>query len=985
MSTEPTIPPTPPATVFIPFHLKGRWQRDWRIGTELVDEAVLSATAEGLFVTGRKTNPVRGLLWYSFRVAWALLSLGAFVSVVLTCIGVTWRACATNSTANGGCSGVWLWMGPLITLPCLLIAGWVARSVVRSFVEPRVVDRISWDKVSTIATDGKGIDLAATGSFGSFRARLAPKGRRGVAPSLETIRKGRLPGDRGGETGRLIRPLWIDRGVALVVATGVCVGAVRMEPWLTRELVAVGTPEAAVPPAMTTRALDARQERVCVGASETGAGVRALRDGKDLAWEVSGQPEGPLALLRMKGGDARFAVIDEIKAVSGRQAAFFEAGDEAGMAVLLAPGTAATSLLAAGRIEDLAAASCAGLVVDVALALPAGVGSLEARRDGDDLVIEAKDLASPGRFLVVRRRSGTRGELFRWCEVATAGDDIHTVVAGTAPQRFPAFFESGDAGALAYFVPTDRFESARRLAVGGSVQRCLQPESLVGAGVATLRSEVAADSQHALLRWRTGARARAMAMFPEGADANAMMQGIAGRYAEIRAAVEPDATQSNAFDEAFFDAVDWTAVFDTLNFGSDLSAMDLLRHEVARAGGMEAGTYALLRVGEAFLERFPAELQRYRSRFTVGERWLAAPTTLGLQGEAAESWTLVGRFILADLGRHLEDDINQGRLGLIGTVMSWRLIYDLSEHRVRIDVQPSTARKALLAWVTGDFDYLLDRALKKVAQVLGQSERFGDVRYSLRDSVSAGPAVRMSKLIQDGDEIGWVAQYDGRSVRTRWTLGSDIPDDALLAMSAAYSEVEGHIAGVSIVQGRVKNWLWKPDMGGLIVVGHDGSVEFLDMRRGGELGGRFLRPGSSLVDFSALMRTIQDDGGSAFQTFLLAGDGELRLNPDRSSQEIRERRLLVIARYKGNPIWCVVDLPQPELRQGYTLYQAAQVAMGALTTPEPEGPGLEVLAVANLDTGAKDFLVARDGQGRVVRETRPFGVVPSNLLLIEPG
>ena len=169
----------------------------------------------------------------------------------------------------------------------------------------------------------------------------------------------------------------------------------------------------------------------------------------------------------------------------------------------------------------------------------------------------------------------------------------------------------------------------------------------------------------------------------------------------------------------------------------------------------------------------------------------------------------------------------------------------------------------------------------------------------------------------------------------------------------------------------------------MIVVGREGNLTFMDMRRGSNLNGYFLRPGSSLVDFSRLLRQVQDDRGSAFQTFLLAGDGELRLNPDRSSQEHRERRLLALARYRNNPIYCVVDLPSEGLRQGYTLYQAAEIAMQALQTPEPAGPGLQVMAVANLDTGAKDFMVAQDGQGRPVRRRQPNGVVPSNLLVLE--
>lgn len=983
--TDPTHPAPPAPPPFAPVHLKATWQRDWRFGTELVDAAVVSVTADGIFVSGRRTNPIRGVIWLAFRLGWSIFSLGVFVSVVLTCIGITWRNCVATAAAGGGCDGTWVWFGPLIAVPGLWLTGWIVRRIVRRYVEPVAAEMIPWEKVATIATDGRGIDLAAAARFGSFRARLAPKAPKKIAPLLAMIRERRLPGGRGGETGSLIRSPWIDRAVALGILAVTCWGAVWAEPWITGAAVAVERPEDAVPPAMTARGLDAHQERACAGSPGSAGGVRARREGTDLVWDVSGSPGGELALLRMKAGDARFEVVDRVAATSGRKPGFFTSGDEAGVAALLAPGNAVGPLLASGRVEDLSAASCAGLVLDVGLASAATAGTVMAERDGEDLLVDATSLPGAGRYLVVRRRAGTRGALFRWCEVPADGDDIHSVVATPGGARFPSFFTNGDDEALVYFVPTEHFESARRLAVGGVVQRCLGPESLVAAGAATLRGEVTANTQHAAIRWRTGVRAHAAPMFPTGCSADAMMEGVARSYVEVRASIGPSDGEVGAFDEAFFDAVDWTAVFDTLNFGRDLNALEALRRGVARAGGDASATYALLRVGEAFLERFPAEPLRYSARAKVGQAWLAAPEKLGLAGDAGEAWRIVGRFVLADIGRHLEDDINGGRVSVVGLVRSVPLMVELADAGVRIDIQPSNTRKVLVAWLSGDFEYLLDRALKKGAQALGGSGAFGDVGYTLDREVSVGKAVRMSRLLQDGDDIGWVAQYDGHAVRARWVLGSAVPGDALLAMSAAYTEADGNTTGVALLDGRVHNWLWKPDMGGLIVVGSRGGLDFLDMRRGGTLGGLFLRPGSSLVDFSTLLRRVQDDGGSAFQTYLLAGDGELRLNPDRSSQEHRERRLLALAVYKKNPIYCVVDLPSQGFQQGYTLYQAAEIAMKSLQTPEPNGPGLKVLAVANLDTGAKDFLIARDGRGQPVRARQPEGVVPSNLLVLEPS
>lgn len=980
--TPPATPPAPPPPPF-PTHLGGRWQRDWRFGSELVDAAVVSFTADGIFVSGRRSNPVRGLFWIGFRLALATLSFATFVSIVFTCVGISWRNCVATSAAGGGCDGTWVWFGPLFAAPMLLFGGWVVRRIARRFIEPAVGEMVPWAKVGTVATDGKGIDIAATGKFGAFRARLAPKRRKELQPLLLAIRERRLPGAKGGESASLIRSPWLDRAAALTLLGVTVWGGAKAEPWVTGAAVAVERPEEAVPPAMTARALDARAERSCAGSAGSSGGVHAHREGADLVWEVQGNPAGQLELLRMKAGDTRYEVVDRLSPAAGRKVGFF-AGSDAGLVVLAAPGPASGPLLGGGRVEDLATGSCAGLVEDVALAMPSDAAGLSAERDGDDLIVAAPSLPGPGRFLAVRRRAGTRGELFRWCEVATEGDEIRTVVAGTAGARFPSFFKAGEDEAVTYFVPTANFEAAKRLAVGGPVQRCLDPESLWASGVATMRAEVIGDTRHAMLRWQTGSLARATPMFPSGSGAPEVVQGVVARYRSARLALRPADDAVDDFDAAFFDAVDWTAVFDVVGFGGQPQTVDRFRTGVAAIGGERSGTYALIRVGQAFLERFPAEPLRYSARFDVGKAWLDAPAKLGLNGEAAVPWQIVGRFVLADVGRHLEDDINAGRLSTIDGIRTVPLILQLMDQGIRIDIQPSSTHKVMVAWLSGDFEYLADRALKKLAEHLGQGGSFGSVKYALANSITAGPSVRMSTLTQDGGDIGWVAQYDARKVRTSWRLGSGVPGNALLAMSAAYSEGDGGTAGIAIANGSVHNWLLKPDMGGLVVVGADGSSSFIDIKRGGPLNGRFLRPGSSLADFSTLLRDVQSDRASVFQTYLLADGGELRLNPDRSSQEIRERRLLALATYRNHPILCVVDLPRGGIRQGYTLYQAAEIAMNALQTPEPDGPGLTVSGVANLDTGARDVMLARDGQGRTVRQ----GVLPidtaTNLFVIEP-
>lgn len=979
----PAPSPPPPKPPPFPTTLTGRWQRDWRLGTELVDDAMLAFTMEGVIIRGRRTNPLRGLLWLLVRLGWSVGAFAAVLSVVLTCIGLTWRSCV--SASSGGCSGTWLWFGPMVALPSIWLTGVVVRWLLRRWLEPRVDELVPWDKVEQVATDGRGIDLVGEGRFGRFRARLDPKRRKQHQGMIAAISERRLPEGKGGDTERLIRSPWLDRAFGGFTLVAVCAGAVWLEPRLTAKAVGIEHPERAVPGELSARALDARMERECRGSTGDSTGVKAERAGADLRWTVEQGGDAQLALLRMKAGDPRF---DLVKLESGRSGVFpgFFVGDhEAGIVVALDKGGGGEALLRLGRVEDLAAASCAGLFRDLALAIPDQTPSIPVSRDGDRFIVETNGLPEAGRILVVRRRASPRGSLFRWCEVPAEGDELHTTIIAGQPLHFDHFFQADADEGIALFVPLDGTEALQRLALGGPVQRCLAVESLVAGRLATHRGELRADGDHAELRWRTGARARGTRMFPPGADAAQTLGGIADRYAALRLLSAPGPTEGEAFDQAFFDAVDWSEVLDNVRFAGDSEEIDRLRRRVSTAGGPESGTYALLRLGEAFLTRFPVAADRYDARVRVGEAWLHTPDNLKLDGEGREAWSIVGRFVLADVGRRLEDDLNTGRIGWFESLQRLPLLYTLNENGIRLDVRPSSSRKALQAWVTGDFGYLFDRLLKTLAEKIGHQGQAASSRYALVRSTTIGGAHRLSALTQDGAEIGWVGLYDARKLKVSWSGDSRPPGEALLAMSAAYTDEDGRSSGVAIRAGAMQNWLWKPDLGGLVVVDEDGGVHLLDMRRGGSLFGRFLRPGASLVDFSTVLRTVQARHGSAFQTHLLAGGGVLRLNPDRASQQVRERRLLVLAHYRANTILCVVDLPAGGIRQGFTLHDAADIAKHALETPEAQGgPGLKVEAIANLDTGAKDFLVARDGKGGVARLKAPETVVPSNLLLFTP-
>lgn len=183
---------------------------------------------------------------------------------------------------------------------------------------------------------------------------------------------------------------------------------------------------------------------------------------------------------------------------------------------------------------------------------------------------------------------------------------------------------------------------------------------------------------------------------------------------------------------------------------------------------------------------------------------------------------------------------------------------------------------------------------------------------------------------------------------------------------------DGRTAGLAVEGGRPENFLVSPKLGGIVITHEDGVI-IGDLREGMRLPGidRDLRPVRSLTDFVALLRWLDEHDASAFQTHVLASELGLTIDASKSQPDLRERRLLVTARYRNNPIVAVMDIPGSN-RQ--SLFAAAVATYAALTTPEAKGgPGLTVTGIANLDVGSFDILEARTMGGEVVRRG-PVGI-----------
>jgi len=668
---------------------------------------------------------------------------------------------------------------------------------------------------------------------------------------------------------------------------------------------------------------------------------------------------------------------------------------------LVGPASQAEAVRAALDRGDLAGALCGGGVsrLDLASPGPAAGPGLALRRDGDDLVATVSGLDTAHgswRLVVARQRDTGRLDWLDRCELPVAQGDL-VLPHARKEQRLAGFFEGSRDEARAVLIKAGKAgEARRRLGSSGAVS-CAQVDALAWTGLASAAAETAAPPS--ALRAQVSDLVRAAPLFSPGADHDTVVRAVHDRYREVLRAVRGQAhgrADWQEVDAGFLDGLPWGQLLDALSMKTDLAQIERIRQRLSGEDPLDnAGELFLLRLAEELLERVEPTTDQYDARVDVAEAWLevTAGHTWEADGrtvrvpseEVAAYYQVVGHYLLVDVGRRVErrmarDLVFRAR----GLPLRWRL----AQHGVELDIEKSSAQKALEAWVTGDFEYLGDRAVARLQeQVTDQAEAIAaasQARYRLDGQwAAADGAARTATLRRDDATIGWVAIYDASRVRvgyhqvggegtSRAALGHGHP--VLLATAGSYVTADNKTAGLSALDGSVDNFLISNKMDGLVVIDDQGGLTMLDMRHGGRLPGNasLLRPLERLGDLHQLLRWLEDHRASAFQTHLLGYQGQLSIDASKASSAVRERRMLVQAAYRGHPLVAVVDLPgTPKV----SLYEAAVIALQALRTPESKGgPGLDVVAIANLDVGSYNALEAWSDDGSRLRQAwKPLG------------
>ncbi|MCK6523714.1 hypothetical protein L6R49_20075 [Myxococcota bacterium] len=960
----------------MPVTFKGHWQRDWRVRGELVGPAELSFLAEGVGIWGRKTSPIRSLLGFFSRLLGLLVQLIVFGAVLLTASGLLVRFPALRQFTV---------MGTLFMVPMAALTVHGVFVVFQRIVQPHCGELVPWSRVTELTTDGLTLQLKVHTGRGLLWGHLKPRwwwGRRAARAIFQSLRDGAtsLP---GVPVGRGVRSAWWDRVAVLValIAAGIggAAGLVTLNERLEERAARSSGPLAGAPSRPTPRALEELKLGGCTGSNEVAVQVR--REGADLHWSAL---RAGLTMTALRW-DPRLGAGQWLTTTSNGRAAkapgfFATSPDAAAVSVVTRRGVTPPN---PKDEEQLRRAWCRGEVHGVHIATNQSSKNikLKAFRNHDALEVTVEGAAGGAWVLPIRRYVDQRPGWQQVCDVPSLKGRLGALEAKPRVE-VPGFFAGADEQALVLLLEPAAPSALSWLADGPTTRRCLTLEALAQSGF-TLQSATSPLTAAPSRLYTTAAtQARARSMFSPGAGAQAALDGVTSRYADVRAALKGSvrsAKDEQDVVDGVLSAVPWSALLDEVSIRGDLPRLERARQRLdGQHPDAEAGRRFLIQLIQSFLSRIKPTPDQWLARYQVasdyllvryGARWTVGGRAVQVgDPAAADLYNLLGRFMLMDLGRNAERDFADGRASRVEMVV---LEAALNLWDVHLDMPVSSLNKALWAWGTGDFEYVLGRVWLKANESIRDEaaaiSSAAKAKYTLQGGWSGeGGAARYAELARDGRALGWIARFDARKMQVDWGKARALPRGALLACAASYVTADKLTAGFAMMNGQVTNFAISSKMDGLVVLRPGAPPLILDLKRGATLpdGHRSLRPLVDLNDLSELVDWLREEGASAFQTHLLVSDGALVIDSGRASAELRERRLLVTARFGRSPIVAIIDIPGGSKM---SLHEAALVSLHAMTTPAPAGPGLTVEGVANLDVGSYDILQAFDSNGKVLR------------------
>ncbi|WP_413204164.1 hypothetical protein [Rhodospirillum sp. A1_3_36] len=191
----------------------------------------------------------------------------------------------------------------------------------------------------------------------------------------------------------------------------------------------------------------------------------------------------------------------------------------------------------------------------------------------------------------------------------------------------------------------------------------------------------------------------------------------------------------------------------------------------------------------------------------------------------------------------------------------------------------------------------------------------------------------------------------------------------VLRTTGGFSNAEKLPDGFTADKGQIVNSVILPDMDGLALVQKDGGIRLVNLRESD-----FTLPGiaarlnlrRSLADFATFLNWVELNQATVFQSQLLAYGNTLLIDPRLTPSQMRERRVLALARAPDGTLFHVLF----DIFQSSNLADIAADLFAVLSHRR-----MKVEGMINLDVGSYNILECFNEQGSQMAE--PKGTVSS--------
>ncbi|MEO0043247.1 MAG: hypothetical protein RL329_2695 [Bacteroidota bacterium] len=394
----------------------------------------------------------------------------------------------------------------------------------------------------------------------------------------------------------------------------------------------------------------------------------------------------------------------------------------------------------------------------------------------------------------------------------------------------------------------------------------------------------------------------------------------------------------------------------------------------------------LFSLGDAFLKIYPVinTTQQLNAKISIGEMFLAKKKEFS--SKENEIYQLIGYFVLGKVAQTIEQAFKSGKFD-ISEENNEKTINRLAKSKVYLSIEKSEWDKLLKNIKTGQWDYLWDRLNKKLQEVT--SDKTEKSKLSLSDFKSKNQnGVEVFNIKEEGKTVGYCIWMQRPQVKAAYfahgkaynrftdfskTIGVK---NVVLATTGGFTNAEKQPEGLTIDNGNIVNAVLKPERHAVVMIEKNGSMKVSNLKDGIEIPGgtRKLYPLNTLFDYSDLIKWAKSSKATIFQTQLLAHGNQQLIELSRAPNQLRERRLYVLASDKDGTLYNLIF----SINASKNLAAITEEIFDLLKKRNKT-----VEAILNLDVGSYNILRVLDANGKELEALRgPVSIYKATNLII---